>query len=370
MCVIAAGYSYFIYPLLLLMLRIVVNTPSNKLQPSGEFPSLSLIITAHNEEGRIADKLQNSLAIDYPEDKIEIIVASDHSTDNTDEIVKGMGIKLVQAEVRKGKEYAQWLAVQQAKGDIIVFSDVATLVPRDAFYTIAEIFRDPHTGAVSSEDQFITENGRVVGEGLYVRYEMWLRKLESDLSGLVGLSGSFFAARREICENWDILAPSDFNTALNCITKGYIAVADGRLIGMYKDVKDSSVEYRRKVRTIIRGITAIYRKPEVLNPFKYGLFSFQVWGHKIMRWLVPWLMVIIFILSFLLYEYHLVYRIIFWLQMIFYGVVVIGCTSELLRSHFLVRIPYYFVQTNTAIAHATISFLSGKRVTLWTPSAR
>ncbi len=368
----AASFSYFIYPLILLFARLFKSS-STSIKQEKDLPSLSLIITVHNEQQRISKKLENSLKIDYPKEKLEIIVASDCSTDETDQIVLRMvdrGIKLIRADVHKGKEYAQWQAIQKAKGDILVFSDAATQIPGDAFHVIADIFADSKVGAVSSEDRFITEGGEVVGEGLYVKYEMWLRKLESSVAGLVGLSGSFFAARKAVCETWDINVPSDFSTALNCIKSGYIAVSDARLIGMYQDVKDSSKEYQRKVRTVIRGIAALRQKAEILNPIEYGLFSMQVWGHKVMRWLVPWFMLSTLLLSMYLYNEHLLYMIAMWAQVLFYFLAGAGLVLNSLQSISLVRIISYFTLVNIAIAHATVLFMLGKRVTQWTPTTR
>lgn len=370
--IFSACFSYFIYPLILVFLGKFRSREQGIIK-SEELPFISLIITVHNEQLRIVEKLENSLEIDYPKDKLEILVASDCSTDNTDQIVESMtkqGVSLIRADVHKGKEYAQWLAIQKARGDILVFSDVATQIPNQALYVITEIFRDCKIGAVSSEDKFITENGEVVGEGLYVKYEMWLRRLESANAGLVGLSGSFFAARKEVCIAWDVNVPSDFSTALNCIKHGFKAVSDERLIGVYKDVKDSSKEYQRKVRTVIRGIAALQQNTEILNPVKYRLFSMQVWGHKVMRWMVPWFMITTLLSSLYLYEQHFIYLLAVWIQILFYCTAGAGLLFKVLQKVSIVRIISYFTLANIAIAQATILFLMGKRVTQWTPTAR
>jgi glycosyltransferase involved in cell wall biosynthesis len=268
---VLCAYSYFIYPILLKLLPAREITRSVDCADA-ELPALSLIITVHNEAGRIREKLENTLQIDYPSDLLEIIIASDFSTDETESIVElyaEKGIRLVRADERKGKEYAQLCAIRESTGKILVFSDVATNIPQDALRYLA----DSKIGALSSEDQFVSNDGSIVGEGAYVKYEMWLRRLESDRAGLVGLSGSFFAARREVCDDWDICVPSDFNTALNSAKHGLVAITCPEVVGIYQDVKDSSLEYRRKMRTVIRGITAIARHPEVLNPFSSGMES-------------------------------------------------------------------------------------------------
>jgi glycosyltransferase involved in cell wall biosynthesis len=365
-------YSYFIYPVLLKLI------PSRKFyshisKENVDLPRLTLIVTVHNEESRVQEKLENTLQIDYPTELLEVIVASDFSTDKTDSIVEtyaNKGVCLVRSDQRKGKEYAQLCAILKSHGEILVFSDVATQIPADAFRFLAARFADPQVGALSSEDRFISNDGSVVGEGAYVKYEMWLRRLESDRAGLVGLSGSFFAARRDVCADWDIYCPSDFNTALNTAKLGLVAITSSDVVGFYKDVEDSSLEYRRKMRTVIRGITAISRHPEVLNPFRMGMFAFQVWSHKIMRWGVPWFMAIFLLLTLALQGQGLIYTLALVAQLVFYTLAILGWISEKLRRNTLIKIIYFFVQTNLALAQATVSFVSGKRMTVWTPSKR
>ena len=369
---ILCGYSYFLYPLILKLMP-ARSSEQVKITNDNNLPQLSLIITAHNEEARIREKLENTLQIDYPKKHLEVIVASDFSTDATDSIVESyadQGIRLVRADKRKGKEYAQLCAIRASKGNILVFSDVATKIPAEAFRLLANHFADERVGAVSSEDQFISNDGQVVGEGAYVKYEMWLRRLESARAGLVGLSGSFFAARREVCEHWDIYSPSDFNTGLNCAKSGMVAITCPDVIGIYKDVKDPGLEYRRKMRTVIRGITAIARHPEVLNPFSMGMFAFQVWSHKIMRWGVPWFMLAFAVITLMQQGQGVIYTLALVAQLAFYILALAGWLSPWVRENIVVRIIFFFVQTNLALAQAALMFLFGKRMTVWTPSKR
>ena len=362
-------YSYFIYPLVLLML------PKKHLhiKTDDALPFITLIITAHNEQKRIQSKLENTLAIDYPADLREILVASDGSTDDTNQIVQSFeaqGIKLVHVQERKGKENAQLAAVRAANGEILVFSDVATQIPPEALRNLVAVFSDKRVGAISSEDRFITEDGKIAGEGAYVKYEMWLRKLESQVHSLVGLSGSFFAARKEICEDWDISVPSDFNTALNCVSKGYIAVSVPNVLGFYPNLKDDSREYQRKLRTVIRGMAAVLKKPMVLNPFRLGFFAIEVISHKIMRWLVPWFMLLLLISSLIVHQNHPLYSLLLIAQIAFYAVALLGYLLPHLRNNSLFKLPFFFMQVNFAIADAGVRFLMGKRITMWEPSKR
>lgn len=367
---VLAVYSYFIYPIALATVVRLRHKPGMAGKQTA-LPALSLIMTAYNESRRIRAKIENSLAVDYP--NLELIVASDCSSDDTDAIVReyaARGVKLVRANERLGKENAQWTAIQAAAGEVLVFSDIATEIPSDALRKLAAYFADSSVGAVSSEDRFTAQDGGVAGEGAYVKYEMWLRRMESSAAGLVGLSGSFFAARKSVCRTWDIHSPSDFNTALNCRRQGFRAVTAPDVLGFYKDLKDPQKEYQRKVRTVLRGITAIARHPDVLNIGKYGLFAFQVWSHKIMRWGVPWFLVMLFICSVSLMHAHWFFAGATIAQTAFYAIAITAHLVEWFKRNSLVKIIYFFVQVNVGIADATLRFLSGKRMTTWQPSAR
>ena len=229
-------YAYFGYPLLLALVGIFRR---DEIFKGNITPMVSFIITAYNENKRIKDKIENTLKLNYPKKKLEIIVASDCSTDGTDEIVNSYnfcGVRLVRAEERRGKENAQKCAVNAASGEILVFSDVATILRSDAVSNIVKNFNDRTVGCVSSLDKFIDNDGNVSGEGAYVRYEMFLRSLETKVNTLVGLSGSFFAARREVCRNWATDLQSDFNTLLNSVKLGLRGVSDPESIGYYKNM--------------------------------------------------------------------------------------------------------------------------------------
>lgn len=365
-------YSYFIYPFVLILLARRGDTSVTPHAGGAVQLPLTMIVTAFNERARIREKIENTLAIDYP--GLEIIIASDSSTDETDAIVgeyAARGVKLVRAPERLGKENAQAWAIRAASGAVLVFSDVATQIPADALHKLSAYFSDPQVGAVSSEDRFISaDDGAIAGEGAYVRYEMWLRRMESSLAGLVGLSGSFFAARKEVCEEWDIHSPSDFNTALNCARRGLRAVTAPDVLGFYKDLKDPAKEYQRKVRTVLRGITATALHTDALSVPRFGLFAFQVWSHKIMRWGVPWFLLVLLLVNWLLVGEGWFYTLSLLGQLAFYATAIAAHYRDDIKEHPVARIVYFFVQVNVAIADACCRFLAGKRMTTWQPSAR
>jgi hypothetical protein len=362
-------YSYLLYPLLLSLLQR--RTPERA--PSGAPLAITVIITARNEARRIAEKLENTLALDYPRELLEIVVASDASTDATDEIVTRFSdqrVRLVRAQENKGKEHAQWLAIQTATTPLLVFTDTATRLQPDALRILAEDFNDPEVGAVSSEDELTSPNGEVRGEGAYVRYEMALRRLESHAAGLVGLSGSCFAVRRSVCDRWRTDTPSDITTALLCAQAGLRAISESRVKGSYQDLKDESKEFGRKKRTIIRGMTAVWELRESLNPFRYGMFALQVWSHKVFRWLVPVGMVLAIATSAALARDSALYRLLFLVQVAGYFAAVLAQLSLAARRLMPLRIALYFTVANLATAAAMWDFLRGVRIVTWNPSQR
>ncbi len=369
-----ASYSYFIYPLCLVFVRSVAARPYAAVECLEHWPSVSLIIAAHNEQHQIAAKLDNALALDYPADKLEIIVVSDGSGDDTDEIVatyEDRGIKLIRTGGWLGKERAQLMGIEAASGSILVFSDAGTQIAADAVRRIAAYFEDPDIAAVSSEDRFLSSDGSVAGEGLYVQYEMGLRRLESELGGLVGLSGSFFAARAVVVDGqWDVDTTSDFNTAFACARRGRRAVTAPDVLGYYRDLAEPSAEYRRKVRTVIHGIAGLMRHRDMLNTFRYGWFSFQLWSHKVSRWVVPWALILLLAVNLAVYSEGAVYRWALWGQLSFYGIALAAHMYQPLRDNAVARIVYFFVLVNISIAEALIRYLSGQRMVRWKPSVR
>jgi glycosyltransferase involved in cell wall biosynthesis len=364
-------YAYAGYPLALAVVSLLRTRRVDKADVS---PSVTFTITAYNEEKRIADKLENTLKLMYPASKLEILVASDCSSDKTDEIVRSYGdrgVRLVRASVRKGKEAAQKLAVEVAKGEILVFSDVATILPEHAVSSIVKSFHDPTVGCVSSVDRFVDQNGRASGEGIYVRYEMFLRSLETRVNSLVGLSGSFFAARSVVCkQGWSDDLQSDFNTVLNSMRMGLRGVADSDSPGYYKNIADERKEFDRKVRTVLRGISVFMKSLSLVNPIRYPLFAWQLVSHKLCRWLVPFAMLIALIANAILTMVFGAYGLLFALQAVFYGVALGGLWWKPLLRVPAVKLPAFFVLVNASILKAWIRYWAGERLVVWEPSKR
>jgi cellulose synthase/poly-beta-1,6-N-acetylglucosamine synthase-like glycosyltransferase len=358
-------YAYAGYPCTLMLLTLIKDRPVKKAAIT---PRVSFVIAAHNEAQRIAEKIDNTLRQDYPADAIEIIVASDCSTDRTDDIVRSFGrrVVLVRTRERRGKEAAQQLAVRTSMGQILVFSDCATALPPNAVSNIVMNFADPTVGCVSSIDRLVDADGRVSGEGAYVRYEMWLRLLETRVNTLVGLSGSFFAARRDVCRHWVPDRQSDFNTLLNAVFMGLRGVLDVDSVGHYRNIADDRREFQRKVRTVVRGMAVLHRNVRMLNPFRHGMFAWQLASHKVCRWLVPFGMIGAAISNWFLIDDSIFYGATFLLQGAFY----LGAIGGAWTGARVLKIPMFFLIANLGVLTAWLRYARGDRLSTWNPSQR
>ena len=358
-------YAYAGYPCALAVLARFRRRTTRRRPHT---PMVSFIITAHNEGPRIAQKIENTLRQDYPASRCEIIIASDSSTDETDAIAAAFAprIQLVRAARRGGKEAAQRLAIEAASGEVLIFSDVATALAPTAVRTMAGNFADPTVGCVSSLDRFVDSHGRAAGEGAYVRYEMWLRTLETRANSLVGLSGSFFAARRDVCARWASNRQSDFSTLLRAVELGYRGVLDPESVGYYHSIDDPDREFSRKVRTVVRGLAVLAANLRMLNPWRFGLFAWQLASHKLCRWLVPFAMIVALATSAILASASPLYLGLCAAQVTFYGAALAG----IFRPSPRLRIPSFFVAANVAVLVAWCRFACGERMVTWHPSQR
>jgi hypothetical protein len=247
---------------------------------------------------------------------------------------------------------------------------VATTLSPQGIVNIVKSFNDPTVGCVSSVDRFVDAQGNLSGEGAYVQYEMLLRRLETKVNTLVGLSGSFFAARRTVCSPWADDLQSDFNTLLNSMKAGLRGVSDSDSIGYYRNLTDEKKEYQRKVRTVLRGIAVLMRSLPMFNPFRYGLFSWQLFSHKLCRWLVPFAMIVALASNIALATQSTLYRALLVGQTSFYVLAIAYASCQWMPKSNLFRLPSFFVLVNLSILDAWIRYVRGDRVFRWEPSKR
>jgi hypothetical protein len=364
-------YAYAGYPL---ALRLLGRPRPSARASATPLPVVSVIVAVHNGARLIGSKLDNLLSQDYPHERLEILVADDASSDGSDAVVTeaygARGVRLVRLSERGGKERAQKEALAVARGAVVVFTDVATKLDRDGITTIVRGFADETVGCVSSADRFLDRDGKPVGEGLYVRYEMALRRLESDVHSLVGLSGSFFAARREVLRDFSDRLPSDFRTALVSVRMGYRAVIDPEARGYYADLSAGGGELQRKVRTVVRGLTTLYEERGILNPFRHGLFAWEVFSHKVVRWTVPLAMVLALATSAWLAPRSVFFAAVLGIQAAGYAYAALAAHVPALSRNPLGRLLPYLLQVNVSIVIAWYRFLRGDRVVFWKPTVR
>ena len=364
-------YTYLIYPVLLWLLAAGRKMP--EYAPLGEWPTASLIIAAHNEEAVLRAKLENALAMDYPAERLDIIVVSDASTDGTDRIAAEFaerGVRLHRQAVRAGKTEAQNAGVRLARGQFLAFSDANSMYAPSALKRLLVPFADERIGCVCGELQYANpdEQGVGKGEGLYWRYEQFLKRRESLLSSALGANGAIYALRRELFVELrgDII--SDFVAPLYAWRRGFrIAYEPTAVATEYSSVRFGD-ELRRRRRIVSRSLYGLWTAAGVLNPFAHFFFALQMFSHKLLRWLVPvWLVVVLAVNIPLATDGY--YGLLLALQVAFYGLAALGLLlPERLGRCWLFYVPAYFTATNWGTLLGLLSFLTGRRHRVWQPA--
>lgn len=363
----------FGYPILLLLLRgLVCHAWCQK----DIEPTVSLIIAAYNEEAVINQKLINTLALDYPREKLEIIVASDGSSDQTDEIVRlysEQGVQLLRFP-RTGKTGIQNQAAKIVEGDILIFSDANSMYQSDAIRKLVRNFVDPEIACVSGQLIYQTDRiGAGDSERSYWDYEKFIKQYESDLSSLIGANGSIYAIRRTDYIEIDNDLISDLVEPLALVQRGRRVVYEPEAISVEEASSTYRDEFRRKVRILTRSIRAILYMRALFNPFRYGFFSFQLFMHKLMRYLVP-----LFLLAGLvsltalaaLSGYHQLFLLA---AGVVVATILVGRGSWPQSSNPIIRtchLFYYYLVVNYALVLAWINILKGTRMVLWAPERK
>lgn len=364
------GYTYIGYPILI---RILSSWRGRLPRKASYQPSVSIIVAVHNEETVLAAKLNNLLGLTYPADKRDILVVSDASTDSTDEIVQSFascGVRLIRVPSRQGKHFAQQMGIESSSGEIIVFTDAAPVLHTSALTEMLDNFADSNVGSVSSEDRVIAGQNELSSEGVYIDYEMKLRRWESRLGSVTGLSGSFFSVRRELCSSWSTDRSSDFFMALETVRRGYRAIMDPQSIHYYAATQSLELEFRRKERTILNGLGVMFSSLDLLNVFRYRMFSIQLFSHKICRWCGPICLIGALAACSYLAQSSWLFAGLLVLQLSLYGLAIIGMGFPRSNRVRLVRIAAFFVLSNLAIVVAWLEFFRGRNRTIWEPTQR
>lgn len=287
-------YAYVGYPLILWVVAAVRSRPTAPREPAA-WPSVTVTVPVHNAEATICPTLDSLLALDYPSERLQILVISDGSTDGTDDAVRRYadhGVELLSLRERRGKTAAENAAVPVSRGEILVNVDATITVPPQSIKPLVRTFDDPTIGVASGRDVSVSAGGMgaTYGESGYVRYEMWVRDLETRVGSIVGASGCFYGSRRYV--RGRPLPPGlswDFAAAMAARKQGYRSVSVPQAVCLVPRSAEIRTEFRRKVRTMARGLSTLFYYRDLMNPSRYGTFTFMLISHKLLRWL-PYLL--------------------------------------------------------------------------------
>jgi len=362
--------AYVGYPFLLTALSRVWHRPVAKAPFS---PRVSVLIAAHNEEASIEATVRNKLELDYPAGLREVIVVSDGSEDGTDNIVRrfeGQGVRLLVQNPRQGKTAALNWAVREATGEILVFSDANSMYRPDALKAIAANFADPKVGYVTGRMIYVDDTGSVIGDGCsaYMKYENKLRDLETRVGSVVGVDGGVDAVRKSLFEPMRPELLPDFVLPLNVVDKGFRVVYEPEAVLMEHSLTNASDEWRMRVRVILRSYHALWFMRRLFNPFRSGLFAFQLFFHKLLRYLVGVLQITAFVSNAALVGWAPGYTALFVAQTAFYGLALIGYLQRrVTNAKGMFRYPYYLCLLNGASLLALGKFMKGENIAVWKP---
>jgi len=372
-------YAYAGYPALLRAISFFKGDAEGHAKPglaSGRLPKVSLLISAYNEESVIEAKILNSFSLDYPRELLEIVVISDGSSDGTNGIVQryaGRGVVLRHYEGRIGKTACVNKTVPLAAGEIIVFSDANSVYDRNALREMMRHFGDPKTGFVTGWTKYLAgKDEEGAGSlGMYARLELLTKKYESMIGSCVGADGAIFAIRKEL---YRPLMPHDINDfviPLTIVQQGFRGVLEEKAFCFETTAGSAKGEFRRQVRITNRTIRAVVNNSPLLNPARFGIFSFELFSHKLCRFLVPLFLIVLLAGSLLLGSKNSFYLTAFIGQVLFY--VLAGFSRGMERIPLLPGVfaaAHAFVMVNLAIFVAWIKYFQGTTYVTWSPTQR
>ncbi|MEZ5426398.1 MAG: glycosyltransferase family 2 protein [Pyrinomonadaceae bacterium] len=366
----ALFYTYIGYPIFVYLVSLLFP---RRVRRSAFEPPVTVLITAYNEEKDIRGKLENTLAIDYPPEKMEILVASDGSTDRTDEIVREFsdrGIRLFRQEGRVGKTVTQNNAVDLASGEIILFSDATTMYDRSVLEKMLPNFADQNVGCVAGKLIYVDSSESGVGKGAksYWSYETFLKENESRACSLIGASGCLYAVRKSAYRPMYPEACSDFLIATLLYEQGLRTVYEPSAVCTEETNNRTDNEMRMRVRVIAQTFTDLWRNRSMLNPLKSGFFAIELISHKVFRYAVPVFLSLILLSTAVLAFYSNLFVLLLALEIGFYLLALLAWAIESRgKNPGILAIPLYFVLTNLASLIGFYKFLRGDRIANWEP---
>jgi poly-beta-1,6-N-acetyl-D-glucosamine synthase len=379
-CLCIILYSYLGYGVLLwVIVRIKKIFKPKKPETSFDIPAVTLIVAAYNEADFIADKIKNSLSLDYPKDKLSILFITDGSTDDTYRLATQFeGIQVLHSPERKGKIAAIHRAMDFVKTPIVIFSDANTLLNPESIRKIVSHYELPDTGGVAGEKKILTsknDKSPGSGEGLYWKYESFLKKLDAELYTVVGAAGELFSIRTELYEypGTNVLL-DDFIISLRVCKKGYRIAYEPGAYAMEAPSSSMAEEQKRKIRISAGAFQSMAMLKDLLNIFKYPLLSFQYISHRVLRWtLCPLFLPVVLLLNIYLVVRTggTVYIALLAAQVLFYAAAIFGWILSIknIKAKILYA-PYYFVFLNVSLYLGFIRYLKGNQTVLWDKAAR
>lgn len=377
-------YTYIGYGIVLFILLKFKKAFGKKpiLENEDYEPDVTLFVPAFNEKDYVKDKVENSFSLNYPQEKMKQLWVTDGSDDGTPDVLRQFeGVEVQHLDARGGKIGAMNRGMQFVKTPIVIFSDGNTELGKNSIREIVRLFRDPKVGCVSGEKRIRSKDQDAAagaGEGLYWKYESTLKKWDAELHTVVGAAGELFAIRTELWQEVekDTLL-DDFMISLRIAQKGYTIQYNPEAHAIETASADVGEELKRKVRIAAGGIQSVIRLKALLNPFRYGMLSFQYISHRVLRWTItPFAMVLLFPLSFFLglqeglLSFNF-YSNAFWFQVFFYLMVILGemnQNKEIKIKGFFV--PYYFFIMNYAVFAGIIRYFKGSQSVNWERAKR
>lgn len=373
-------YAYIGYGILLFLIVRIKRLFTRKRPPQftgDDLPEATLLIAAYNEADIMDEKIKNTFELDYPKGKLQLLFITDGSDDGTPDIIKKYPeIKLMHQNERKGKIAAVTRAMKEVKTPVVIYTDANTFLNKEALINIARHYADPRVGAVAGEKRIKTgaaASASGAGEGIYWKYESTLKKWDSELYSIVGAAGELFSIRTDLFE--PVPADTiieDFYLTLSIARKGYRVSYEPEASATETPSASVKEELKRKIRIAAGGLQAIARLTPLLNPFRYGVLSFQYISHRVLRWTIaPAALVILMVANILLASYSSFYQYLLYAQILFYLAVIIGFILE--RKKIKIKaffIPYYFFIMNYAVYMGFLRFISKKQSVLWEKAKR
>ena len=374
-------YTFFGYGILLyLLVRIkrLLSSHKRKQYTFEQLPSCTLIVAAYNEADFIAEKIRNTLELNYPEGKLELIFVTDGSSDASPDIIaKYPQIKLLHSNERKGKISAVHRAMQQVSSELVVFTDANTFLNKDALVLMCRHYADDKVGAIAGEKRVLIEENAdaTAGEGFYWKYESKLKEWDSELYSVVGAAGELFSIRHKLYQ--PVPANSvldDFMISMRIAEKGYVIIYEPNAYAQESSSANIKEELKRKVRIAAGGMQSVIWLSTLLNPFKYPVLSFQYISHRVLRWTItPFLMILALVLNVLLVfsDSGTGYALLLSAQVVFYLSAYLGRVLEARKIRLkLLFIPYYFCMMNYAVLAGLSRYFFGEQSVIWEKAER